>query len=97
MRIEHFQIVTPDDIDRAIELGVLPAMQFTHATSDWLMAEDRVGSERIKSSYAWRTIIDKGSIIVGGSDAPVELVNPYHGLYAGVTRMDKDCQLGRRP
>lgn len=92
MRIEHFQIVTPDDIDRAIELGVLPAMQFTHATSDWLMAEDRVGSERIKSSYAWRTIIDKGSIIVGGSDAPVELVNPYHGLYAGVTRMDKDCQ-----
>jgi len=92
MRLEHFQIVTPDDIDRAIELGVLPAMQFTHATSDWLVAEDRVGSERIKSSYAWRTIIDKGSIIIGGSDAPVELVNPYHGLYAGVTRMDKDCQ-----
>ncbi len=91
MRIEHFQIVTPDDIDRALELGVLPAMQFTHATSDWLMAEDRVGAERIKSSYAWRTIIDKGSIIVGGSDAPVELVDPYHGLYAGVTRMDKDC------
>lgn len=91
MRIEHFQIVDADDIDRAIELGVLPAMQFTHATSDWLMAEDRVGPERIKSSYAWRTIIDKGSIIVGGSDAPVELVNPYHGLYAGVTRMDKDC------
>ena len=54
----HLQIVTPDDIDRAIELGVLPAMQFTHATSDWLMAEDRMGSERIKSSYAWRTIID---------------------------------------
>ncbi len=92
MRIEHFQIVTPDDIDRALELGVLPAMQFTHATSDWLMAEDRVGPERIKTSYAWRTIIDKGSIIIGGSDAPVELVNPYHGLNAGVTRMDKDCR-----
>ncbi len=92
MRLEHFQIVTPSDIDRAISLGVLPAMQFTHATSDWLMAEDRVGSERIKTSYAWRTIIDKGSIIIGGSDAPVELVNPYHGLYAGVTRMDKDCR-----
>lgn len=92
LRIEHFQIVTPEDIDRALALGVLPAMQFTHATSDWLMAEDRVGSERIKSSYAWRTVIDKGSIIIGGSDAPVELVNPYHGLYAGVTRMDKDCK-----
>lgn len=90
LRIEHFQIVTPDDIDRALSLGVLPAMQFTHATSDANMAEDRVGAERIKSSYAWRTIIDKGSIIIGGSDAPVELVNPYHGLYAGVTRMDKD-------
>ena len=47
MRIEHFQIVTPDDIDRALELGVLPAMQFTHATSDWLMAEDRVGPMRV--------------------------------------------------
>ncbi|MEG2454784.1 MAG: amidohydrolase [Oscillospiraceae bacterium] len=90
LRIEHFQIVTPADIDRAIKLGILPAMQFTHATSDMLMAEDRVGAERMKGAYAWRTVIDKGSIIVGGSDAPVELVNPYHGLYAGVTRMAKD-------
>lgn len=92
LRIEHFQIVAPDDIERAIKMDVLPAMQFTHATSDWLMAEERVGAERIKSSYAWRTVIDKGSIIIGGSDAPVELLNPFHGLYAGVTRMDKDCR-----
>jgi len=92
LRIEHFQVVTPEDIDRALELGILTAMQFTHATSDLSMAEDRLGSERIKTSYAWRTVLDKGGIIIGGSDAPVEMVNPYHGLYAGVTRMTRDCQ-----
>lgn len=89
MRIEHFQILTADDIDRAMSLGVVPTMQFTHATSDSNMAEDRIGSERIKTAYAWRTVVDKGSVIVGGSDAPVEKVNPYHGLYAGVTRMTR--------
>lgn len=89
LRIEHFQIVALDDIDRAIALGILPSMQTTHATSDMLVAEDRVGPERIKGAYAWRTIIDKGSIIPNGSDAPVELVNPYHGLYAAVTRKNR--------
>lgn len=94
LRIEHFQIVSLDDIQRAIKLGVLPSMQTTHATSDMLMAEDRVGSERIKGGYAWRTIIDGGSIIINGSDAPVELVNPWHGLYAAVTRKNR---LGEPP
>ena len=61
----------------------------THATSDSNMAEDRIGSERIKTAYAWRTVLDAGSIIIGGSDAPVEKVNPFHGLYAGVTRMTR--------
>ena len=89
LRIEHFQVVTPEDIDRAMDMGILTAMQFTHATSDLTMAEDRLGSERIKTAYAWRTVLDKGGIIIGGSDAPVELVNPFHGLYAGVTRMTR--------
>lgn len=89
MRIEHFQILTPEDIDRALKLGIIPAMQFTHATSDYLMAEDRIGSQRIQSAYAWRTVLDQGATIVGGSDADVELVNPYHGLYAGVTRQSR--------
>ncbi len=93
-RIEHFQILTLDDIDRAVKMGVLPSMQTTHATSDMLMAEDRVGPERIKGGYAWRTIIDGGNIIVNGSDAPVELVNPWHGLYAAVTRKSR---LGEPP
>lgn len=64
-------------------------MQFTHATSDLSMAEDRLGPERIQTAYAWRTVLDKGGIIIGGSDAPVEMVNPFHCLYAGVTRMTR--------
>jgi predicted amidohydrolase YtcJ len=64
-------------------------MQSVHATSDKDMAEVRIGSERIKSAYAWRTVIDKGGIIANGSDAPVELVNPYHGIYAAFTRQDR--------
>ena len=47
-------------------------MQFTHATSDLSMAEDRLGPERIQTAYAWRTVLDKGGIIIGGSDAPVD-------------------------
>lgn len=89
LRIEHFQIVDLNDITRAIDLGILPSMQTTHATSDMLVAEDRVGPERIKGAYAWRTILDQGSIIINGSDAPVELVNPYHGIYAAVTRRNR--------
>lgn len=92
LRIEHFQVVTAEDIDRAMELGILTAMQFTHATSDLSMAEDRLGPERIQTAYAWRAVLDKGGIIIGGSDAPVEMVNPFHGLYAGVTRMTRDGQ-----
>lgn len=86
LRIEHFQVVKPEDIDRALELDIIPAMQFIHATSDMLMAEDRVGPERIKTAYAWRTILDKGAIIPGGTDAPFDRVNPYHCIYAAVTR-----------
>ncbi len=89
-RIEHFQITTPSDIDRVAKLKIIPAMQTVHATSDKNMAENRIGSERIKYAYAWRKIINAGLVIPNGSDAPIELVNPYHGLYAAVTRMDRD-------
>ena len=92
LRIEHFQIAQVPDIRRIGEYGILPAMQPTHATSDKSMAEDRIGGERMKGAYAWRKVIDSGNIIIGGSDAPVELVNPYHGLYAAVTRQDRSGQ-----
>ena len=89
-RVEHYQVSTLDDIRRLSELGVIPSMQATHATSDKNMAENRIGAVRMQGAYAWRTIIDSGSIIVNGSDAPVELANPFHGLYAAVTRMDRE-------
>ena len=92
LRIEHFQIAQLSDIKRIAALHILPAMQPTHATSDKTMAEDRIGAERMKGAYAWRKVIDSGNIIIGGSDAPVELVNPYHGLYAAVTRQGRDGQ-----
>lgn len=88
-RIEHAQVIALEDIPRFAQLGVLPSMQSVHATSDKNMAEDRVGPERIKGAYAWRKLINAGSILPNGSDAPVELVNPYHGIYAAVTRKDR--------
>ena len=92
LRIEHFQVAQVSDIQRIADLKILPAMQPTHATSDKSMAEDRIGAERMKGAYAWRKVIDSGNVIIGGSDAPVELVNPYHGLYAAVTRQGRDGQ-----
>jgi len=87
-RIEHSQIISLDDIPRFAKLGVIAAMQPIHATSDMNMAEDRIGSERIKGGYAWRRLLDSGAIIAGGSDFPVELPNPFLGLYAAVTRQN---------
>lgn len=92
LRIEHFQVAQLEDIKRITALDILPAMQPTHATSDKSMAEDRIGADRMAGAYAWRKVIDSGNIIIGGSDAPVELVNPYHGLYAAVTRQGRDGQ-----
>jgi len=88
-RVEHAQIIALDDIPRFTRLGVIASMQPTHATSDMNMAEDRLGPERIKGGYAWRRLLDSGAIIASGSDFPVELANPFHGLYAAVTRQDR--------
>lgn len=85
-RIEHAQVIALDDIDLFIKHGIIPSMQPTHATSDMNMAEDRIGAERLKGAYAWKTLLDKGARIAFGSDFPVELANPFHGLHAAVTR-----------
>ena len=91
-RIEHAQIVAPNDIPRFASLNVLPSMQAVHATSDKNMAGDRLGVARLRGAYAWRSFIDQGSIIVGGSDFPVELANVFHGIHASVTRQDHNNQ-----
>lgn len=88
-RIEHSQIIALDDIPRFAELGVIASMQAIHATSDMNMAEDRIGSERIKGAYAWRKLIESGAVIANGSDFPVELANPMYGLYASVSRQSR--------
>jgi predicted amidohydrolase YtcJ len=87
-RVEHAQVVALGDIPRFKALGVIPSMQPTHATSDQNMAEHRVGPERIKGAYAWRTFLDQGSKIACGSDFPVESPNPFEGLHAAVTRQN---------
>jgi predicted amidohydrolase YtcJ len=87
-RIEHAQVVAVEDIPRFKALGVVPSMQPTHATSDQNMAEQRVGHERIKGAYAWRTFLDQGSKIACGSDFPIESPNPFEGIHAAVTRQN---------
>jgi hypothetical protein len=91
-RVEHAQVIALDDIPRFAALGVIASMQPTHATSDMNMAEDRVGAKRIKGAYAWRRLLDSGAVLAGGSDFPVELANPWHGLYAAVTRQNRSGQ-----
>lgn len=91
-RIEHAQVVTQADIVRFKTLGIIPSMQPTHATSDKNMAETRVGHERIKGAYAWRSFLHQGSRIACGSDFPVESPNPFFGIHAAVTRQDASGQ-----
>ena len=85
-RVEHAQILAEADIPRFRRLGVLPSMQPTHCTSDMPWAAERLGPERLRGAYAWRSILDSGAIIAGGSDFPVESPNPFWGIYAAVAR-----------
>jgi hypothetical protein len=87
-RIEHSQVVTLEDIPRFKSLDVIPSMQPTHATSDMNMAEDRIGAERLKGAYAWRSFLNQGSRIVSGSDYPIERADPFAGIHAAVTRQN---------
>lgn len=89
-RIEHAQIVSPEDIPRFLDYSLIASMQQTHATSDMNMAEDRIGPDRIKTAYAWQTFLNQGTVIAAGSDFPVEDVNPFYGLYSAVTRQDHE-------
>ncbi|HEY1069984.1 MAG TPA: amidohydrolase [Thermomonas sp.] len=87
-RIEHAQILAPEDLPRLAAMHVIASMQPTHATSDMPWAEQRVGARRIVGAYAWRQLRDAGTHLALGSDFPVESVDPRLGLYAAVTRSD---------
>jgi predicted amidohydrolase YtcJ len=87
-RIEHAQHLHPNDIPRFGQLGVIPAMQAIHMSSDRPWAIDRLGEKRIKEgAYMWQSLIKSGAKIVNGTDAPVEPLNPIPSFYASVTRM----------
>lgn len=87
-RVEHAQIVAPTDWLRFAELGAVPSMQPTHATSDMPWAEARVGRERLAGAYAWRRLPAPNVPLAFGSDFPVERPNPFEGLFAAITRTD---------
>jgi predicted amidohydrolase YtcJ len=91
-RIEHFQIVDPADIPRIAPAGIIASMQPTHQTSDRLMADKRLGSNRLKGAYAWQTVLKSGAKLAFGSDFPVESPNPFPGLSAGISRQDVNGQ-----
>jgi predicted amidohydrolase YtcJ len=88
-RDEHTQTLLLSDIPRFAQLGVIPSMQPTHCISDKLFYEKRVGFERCKGTYAWRSLVNTGSMLAFGTDYQVEPLNPMEGLYAAVSRKDR--------
>ncbi len=88
-RIEHAQVIAPNDFAMFGRYDIIASMQPTHATSDMPWAELRLGSERLRGAYAWQTFLKLGIHVPSGSDFPVESPNPLWGFYAAVTRQDK--------
>jgi predicted amidohydrolase YtcJ len=88
-RIEHVQLLHPKDLHRLAKLGIVASMQPIHATQDMEMA-DRYWGERSALAYAWRSLLEKGTVLAFGSDCPVEDLNPFAGIHAAVTRRRAD-------
>jgi predicted amidohydrolase YtcJ len=87
-RIEHAQVLAPSDIPRFGKLGVIASMQPSHAISDLYFAPARLGPERLKGAYAWKSLLAMGAVIAGGSDAPVERGAALEEFYAAIHRHD---------
>jgi predicted amidohydrolase YtcJ len=92
-RIEHVQLIHPDDLPRLAHLGVVASMQPIHATSDMEMAE-RYWGRRCELAYAWRSVLDSGAHLAFGSDCPIETLDPLAGIHAAVTRRRADGSPG---
>jgi predicted amidohydrolase YtcJ len=91
-RIEHFQIVDPADIHRLAPAGITASMQPVHQVSDRLMAEKRLGNDRLAGAYAWQSVLRSGARLAFGSDAPFDTPNPFVGLSAAISRQDMEGQ-----
>ena len=88
-RDEHTQTLLLSDVPRFAQIGVIPSMQPTHCISDKKFYEKRIGIERCKGAYAWRSLLNSGAILAFGTDYQVEPLNPMEGLYAAVTRKER--------
>jgi len=93
-RIEHVQLLHPADIPRLAKLGLIASMQPIHATSDMDMVERHWGEERARGAYAWRSLLEAGTVLAFGSDCPVETLDPLAGIHAAVTRRRADGSPG---
>jgi predicted amidohydrolase YtcJ len=93
-RMEHAQIIPPSDQQRFVELGVIPSMQPSHGIGDLNFAPDRLGPDRLSYSYPWQQLVDRGLMILAGSDAPVEAGDPRIEFYAAVARKRLDGTSG---
>lgn len=89
-RIEHAQVIHPDDFSKFGEYTIIPSVQSTHATSDMYWAEDRVGTDRIEGAYVYRKLLEENGWLPNGSDFPVEHINPLYGYYALIARKDHE-------
>jgi predicted amidohydrolase YtcJ len=89
-RIEHAQVLAPEDVPRFGALGVLASVQPLHATSDVGWVESRLGPDRLTHAYAWKSLQAAGARLAFGSDAPVAPIDPIQGFHAAVTRRDAD-------
>jgi hypothetical protein len=87
-RMEHAQILSLDDVPRFAKLSVIASMQPSHAITDFYFANSRLGEQRLAGAYAWRSLLDSGARLAGGSDAPVEKGDPIVEFYAAVARKD---------
>jgi len=93
-RIEHAQHLRPADIPRFVQLGVIASMQPSHAIGDLHFAPARLGLARLEGAYAWKSLLQSGAVVAGGSDAPVERGDPLIEFYAAVARKDLEGQSG---
>lgn len=89
-RIEHAQVVHPDDFADFGTYGIIPSIQTTHATSDMYWAIERLGEDRIRHAYAYRDLLNQNGWLPNGSDFPIEDINPLYGFYSAITRRDHD-------
>jgi len=91
-RVEHAQVLSPDDIPRFARLGIVPSMQTTHQISDMGWAAARLGPRRVLGAYAWRSLLDTGVTIANGTDAPVEVVDTRRTFHAAIARQNEANQ-----